>query len=185
MLFTVILPALFIFTFLVGVAMIVNGVRGLAFAHAVAPDLSGETKGAIRPVTGDSARRWGTISAFSGLLFLIVPIVGLNLVFDFMHSPAYVKKLLPPPESYEIVYSLVNEDSIEISYGFEHLDRERLVRHYRTLLLDGGWVLTNDTPILLGAVKNSKQVSLSFVGRQLGDNRPYQSKVIVVFRESS
>ncbi len=161
--------------------MTVTGLVGLFKGRTLAPDLSGQTRGALKVVRGDSARRWGSLSASAGMLFLIIPLVGLMLVSDFLHSAAYIHHLLPPPDGYNVLYSLRDGQDTEVAYGFQ---QDLIVIHqaYAEQLRLNGFSISDQSPILLVANKGVLQLTLNFIGWQQGDNKPYRTKVILTYR---
>ena len=181
MTYLILLFSLFALTALVGIAVLLNGLRGVVFKSAYAPDLTGSNKKALRSVSGAEASRLGRYSLLVGLPFVVLAFWGINLTIGFFNSPAYVRHLLPPPDGYELVYTSERQGIYEIAYGFQ-VEREEIYKHFMRKLENRGWQIASDTKVLILARKGSDKLSIMFIGRQVGDNKTYKSKVIIIYR---
>ena len=168
---------------MVGLGFLLNGLSGTLRVKSYAPEIvEGKTTRFV-VISGAEARRWGKICLLACLPFLAVSIPGLLLVNQLQNSPAYVNYLLPPPPGHETLYSFKGKGGYEIALGFKD-DSQTILSYYRKRLDDDGWKLLRDTPISILATKAGHQLTLSFIGFQVGDERTHKAKVIIAYQRT-
>jgi hypothetical protein len=182
MLYTLILPAIFAFTALVGLALLANALSGLLASKAYGPELQDRNQPIFTVKYGEQSRKWGKVSLAIGLPLLLIAALGFSQLISFVNSAGYLRLLLVPPDGYTVLYGQEDESGLEIAYGFERQDLAELVVHFRGELEKAGFSVSSPTFVQLLGHQKDNVVTVNFIGSQPGDERDYRSKVIITYR---